>query len=389
VTGTSRRGRGLRVWRRTLVLIVSLTAGTAVGQPAPAAFDTLPTARAMAVVPERPDQAFGIAFGQPHDLAATFVALDRCRAAANSDDHCEVLWQNDRRITTGAEIRARVPAEPHPLFLWHYDGGASQVYLAGSIHVLKHSLYPLPPEYEAAFQESDHLVVEVDLERTATEEIQRRTLSAATLPDRQRLRDLLPPLLYARLERRLETIGTTAAQLDGAMPALVMNQLLIARLTSLGYSPDHGLEGHFLRRRGSRPVLELESLDSQLELLFGQPLPTQIQLLEEALDTEQEIEPILAELLVAWMSGDDERFLALFGASSGDGPAMRAYQKALLDDRNEAMAAAVRDLLEFPDGAGNRYFVLVGSAHLVGEHGIVNVLARQGVRGRRLWTRGP
>ena len=51
---------------------------------------------------------------------------------------------------------------PHPLFLWRFEADASRVYLAGSIHVMKASLFPLPTQFEAAFDARDRMAVEVD-----------------------------------------------------------------------------------------------------------------------------------------------------------------------------------------------------------------------------------
>ncbi len=52
------------------------------------------------------------------------------------------------------------------------------------------------------------------------------------------------------------------------------------------------------------------------------------------------------------------------------------------------MAADIRELLAAaaPDGPPQTYFVLVGAAHLVGEEGIVPLLAGQGIEGRRLMS---
>jgi uncharacterized protein len=373
-------------WRGALLLLAALwlpsTPADGPGIPH-SDYDDLPGAKALAAAPGAPATTRGLAHSQPHDLAATFAALAQCRQAALPGEDCEVLRLNEEHVTTGAQIRARVPDSPHPLFLWHFRRGSVEVYLAGSIHVLKPSLYPLHPAFEAAFRDSDFLVLEVDLTRTPPEEIQRSTLAVARLPEGQTLRDVLDPALYERLDRRLAAYGSNAEQVRGDLPALVMNQLLIARLAALGYSAEYGLEAHFLRLRSNQQVLELESLDAQLQLMFGQPLALQIELLEEALDTEREVEPALADLLTAWLSGDDARLLELFEVQAGATPALRGYQTALLDDRNAAMAEVILRFFEQP-GVGGRYFVLVGSAHLVGEQGIVSLLTRAGLEGERI-----
>lgn len=364
------------------VWLLLLGAGGALAQPA---YESLPEAKALAVSPAEPESARGLAHSQPHDLAAAVLALQQCQPEASPGQVCEVVRLNDQRITTGAEILAQVPDEPHPLFLWRYQRGATVVYLAGSIHILKPSLYPLPAQLEAAFDRADYLVLEVDVTALAQDEIQRRTLAYAQLPGQQTLSDVLPPPLFQRLGRHLADFGLTTDMVQSVKPALVMNQIVVSRLLTLGYLPDAGLENHFIAQRTHQQILELESIDAQLELLFNQPMATQVQLLAETLEVEDEIEPMLADMLVAWLSGDDATFLDLFKAQSGDSPEARAFVRQLLDERNDGMTEAVVRYLQGTTGdEPATYFVLVGAAHLVGERGIVQQLADAGIRGERI-----
>ncbi|MDZ7670051.1 MAG: TraB/GumN family protein [Gammaproteobacteria bacterium] len=349
------------------------------------AYEDLQPAKALAVAPDRPQQVRAVAAGQPHDLAASVAARERCEAKAEADEACEIVRLNEERITTGREIRERVPDNRHPLFLWRFQRHDTVLYLAGSIHILKPSLYPLPPQLDAAFEQSDALVLEVDVAAIAPQEMQRRTLQYALLPAGQTLETVLPEALYSRLREHLGDYGMNPEMVSRAKPSLVMNQIVVSRLLTLGYLPDSGLESYFLSRRGERQILELENLDAQLKLLFNQPLETQVELLEETLDVADEIEPMLAGMLVAWLSGDDARFLELFKAQSGDSPLSRAFTRELLEDRNHTMAARIRDLLMVdPTDEPRTYFVLVGAAHLVGKEGIVPLLARHGITGQRV-----
>ncbi len=349
------------------------------------AYDELRPAKALAVAPDRPEQVRAVADGQPHDLAASVAAREQCEAKAGTDAPCEIVRLNDERITTGREILERVPDDRHPLFLWRFQRHETVLYLAGSIHILKPSLYPLPPQLDAAFEQSDALVLEVDVAAITPQDMQRRTLQYALLPAGQTLGDVLPEALYGRLREHLGDYGMSPEMVSRAKPSLVMNQIVVSRLLALGYLPDSGLESYFLNRRGDRQILELESFEAQLELLFNQPLETQVELLDETLEVAEDIEPMLAGMLVAWLSGDDERFLELFKAQSGDSPLSRAFTRELLEERNHTMAARIRDLLTVtPADEPRTYFVLVGAAHLVGEEGIVPLLAQQGITGQRV-----
>jgi len=369
---------------RVLVVLGAVFVCLAATPARAADYDALPGAKAMAVAPHRPDSIRGIAHSQPHDLLASSRALEACRAEAGPQQPCEIVRLNAERITTGAEIRDRVTDSPHPLFLWRFASRGTVVYLAGSIHILKPTLYPLPAPLEAAFRLADYLVLEVDVSAIPPQQMQQRTLEYALLPQGQTLSGVLPAGLHAELTSHLADYGMTPDMLERARPAMVMNQIVVSRLMALGYQPDSGLESHFLAQRTDQSVLELESLDDQLALLFGQPLATQVELLDETLEVADDIEPLLTDMLVAWMSGNDAAFLQAFKAQSGDSPRARAFTRALLEDRNHVMADGIARFLAQATDDPRSYFVLVGAAHLVGEEGIVPLLRQRGYSGRRL-----
>ncbi len=57
---------------------------------------------------------------------------------------------------------AQAPAAPKS-FLWRVQNGAGVLYLAGSVHALDQSVYPLSPAFQRAFEASGALVEEIDL----------------------------------------------------------------------------------------------------------------------------------------------------------------------------------------------------------------------------------
>lgn len=371
--------------RLNFIWLLLAGASAALAQPA---YESLPQNKALAVSPTRPDTVIGLAYGEASELVASVQAQERCQAAADPGEVCELVRLNGQQVTTGAEILARVPREPHPLFLWRYQRGATVVYLAGSIHILKPTLYPLPAPLVQAFDRADYLVLEVDVSALGQDEILRRTRAHAELPGQQTLADVLPAPLYQRLSRHLAHFGFDIAMLRRAKPAMAMNHVVVSRLLTLGYLPDSGLESYFSSRRtAGQRTLQLETLEAQLELLFDQPMATQVQLLAETLEMEGGIEPMLAEMLVAWLAGDDAGFLEQFKAQSGDSPASRAFLRQLLDERNADMADAIAGYLQAaPGDAPRTYFVLVGAAHLVGPQGIVELLAADGIEGQRVMS---
>jgi uncharacterized protein YbaP (TraB family) len=135
-----------------------------------------------------------------------------------------------------------------------------------------------------------------------------------------------------------------------------------------------------LGQRGRGDILQLESLDFQLKLLFDQPMDTQLAVLEQALDDLPELEGSINQLMTAYFRGDDGTLLETLAAQTGDHPLAKAFNDQLIDQRNRGMARTIAGYLETP----HSYLVLVGAGHLVGPNSIIAELGRAGIHGRRI-----
>jgi uncharacterized protein YbaP (TraB family) len=349
----------------------------------PAAYAALAGHKALAVAGASTAEVIS---GAPSAAAASAAALRQCNSSRRADAGvCEIVRLDDIAVATGSEIRARVPRTPHPLFLWQFDAGASRVYLAGSIHVMKQSLWPLPTQFEHAFGAAQRIAVEVDTNALAPEQIRQAFRRAALLPLPDSLNTVLRSTTLDALERFLQNQAVSLADVAGIKPMMLATQLAVAHLGALGYLPEFGLEQHFTSAAGARPILELETLDQQLEVLTSPPLAVQDEILMETVAQMDTIEPIITAMIVAWFSGDEAEFARLFDLQNGDSPETRAFVRRLLEDRNVGMAEKIAGYLSVPGTT----FVLVGAAHLTGPEGIVALLEARGLRGRRVNSNDP
>jgi len=342
-------------------------------------YAALPAHKALATTPSDASVR-GIAFAEGSNEAASANAFARCAAVARGSA-CEISRVDDTAVATAASMRANVPPSPHPLFLWEFESKTSTVYLAGSVHVMKPTLYPLPAQFDAAFARAQRLAIEVDTDAIAPAALRDKLRTYALLPPGQTLATVLKPNALASVSAYLESQGASIDAFAALKPAMLATQLAVSRLSALGYMPQFGLEEHFKSALAGRPVLELETIDEQFAVLTGPPLAVQQEMLVETVEQMSTIEPIVTGMVVAWLSGDEQEFRRLFDLENGDSPDIRAFSRKLIEDRNLGMADKVAGYLTNLAGTT---FVLVGSAHLTGSEGVVALLEARGYRGRRI-----
>ena len=207
-------------------------------------------------------------------------------------------------------------------------------------------------------------------------------MSYAALPAGQDLTTLLPGPTFKALDRITTSYGLPLAKLARFKPSFVNQQLAVAALMSVGYDPSLGVENYFLSQAEDKTLLELEGLEFQLDLLLNQPLPEQVSLIEEIIPQMDQFENLTADMLVAWMSGDDAAFREAFDAQTGNSAESTAFMEKLLDERNVGMAEKIGAYLNMP----GTWFVLVGAAHYIGDNSIIRLLERRGFRGQRIFS---
>ena len=93
---------------------------------------------------------------QPNRVVAAQSALSKCRRIALTqltNGVCELISMDSIPIATAQRLLPKKDATP--LYLWRFQNGEATVYLAGTVHILKESLYPLPQQYEDAYHATE------------------------------------------------------------------------------------------------------------------------------------------------------------------------------------------------------------------------------------------
>jgi uncharacterized protein YbaP (TraB family) len=258
-------------------------------------------------------------------------------------------------------------------FLWKATKGQGSLYLVGSVHLLSKDYYPLSPALDAAFNDSDLLVEEVDIGEMITAENQLQMLMTGTLPADQSLDRVLSPATLGAVNKRLEALGIPIEPLKRLKPWFLSLMLLGLEWQKAGFDPDLGLDKHFydLARSGAKTVQGLETVAFQVSFFDGMTMEEQDRLLAETLkelDTEQTAMTALAD---AWKAGDAPRVERLVLQDLRSEP--RVYQRMLVD-RNRDWLPKLEALFARP----RRAFVVVGAAHLIGPDGLLAMLRARG-----------
>lgn len=271
-------------------------------------------------------------------------------------------------------------------FVWEVSSDNATVYLMGSIHFADKSFYPLRPEIEQAFDRSNYLVVELDINKTGDDTYNHLLSQNGMLKDGATIKDAISEETWLQLQQRLQQLNISYDAIKNYKPGVIVLTLSAVQVMQMGFDPELGIDAHFLakasRQDNPKPVIELETLEQQLNLFIDTPHGEL--LLKESLYSLDEGELLMADMVRYWKHGDVAQMNELlFEDALIENPAFDKIYDKLFYDRNDQMALKIESMLQKKTLQRNYFFVVVGSGHLIGDRGIVKALQEKGYQVRR------
>ena len=251
--------------------------------------------------------------------------------------------------------------------------GTTVGHLVGSIHFMKPDVYPLPSAYDNAFQASDALVVETNLD-SAQAKAQGLIQQLGMYTGSKTLRSELADSTYAMLQSRADTLGLKLARMQRLEPWVLSVIVPATQMQKAGYSGKSGIDRHFFTKakQADKAIVALETPAEQFRFFDQFPPDRQEAYLHYSLEEANRNVEMLDKMAAAWQRGETETLEALVqDEMQTNFPNL--YQ-TLIVKRNQDWMPQITDLL-----AGERHpLVVVGAGHVVGEDGLVAMLRGKG-----------
>ena len=257
--------------------------------------------------------------------------------------------------------------------VWSVRSGDNVIYLGGTVHLLRPADYPLPGEFEEAYQASSELYFETDIASMSDLSVQAQMLQQLTYGDDESLSSILSDEAYAALSAYTATAGLPIAMLNKFKPGLLISTLQILVFQSMGFTPQ-GVDAFFHTRAvgDGKAEGQLETVQEQIGFIAAMGEGNESEFILLSLKDLAETGDVMEGMIGAWRSGDAEGLSELFVEEMKvEAPAL--YDTLLLQ-RNLKWVPQIDSMLQDADTE----FVLVGAAHLVGENGLLDLLSQKG-----------
>lgn len=266
-------------------------------------------------------------------------------------------------------------AAAHPVTMWLVEGETNRVYILGSVHLLRREDHPLPQVIEAAYDDAEALIMELDMDDLDATLAQASATQLGVIRDERTLKSLMGDNLYAEASAAAGLLDIPFEMLEKTEPwfaAITVEQLVLMRI---GFNPLYGVEMHMTMKatQDGKSIEGLETIEQQLGFLDGLSLPAQRALLMQTLEDGRDIASVMDSMIDAWRNGDVDY---LEESMLDEMAEHEELYDAIVVERNRRWVDTIEALLDDRDD----YLVIVGALHLIGEDGVPALLSGRGIK---------
>ena len=274
-----------------------------------------------------------------------------------------------------------------PLMWKAEDKDGNYAYLFGSIHAGDDMVNHLPDYFEKAYSDSDMLAFEVDMSDVFSSiTTDTKFLTDMIYSDGTTIKDHISTETYDSIVQILKENGMYNAMYDYYKPLMWESLLENIVIAKAGLNASNGVDITLTTRakKDGKEINEVESMEFQMSM-FNNFSDELIELMLAQYAEENAIDEQVREitnLYEKWKKGTmtaedvaDDSEIDVDELTEEQQELLEEYNTSMLTDRNSGMT---QKLIEYMK-SGKTAMLVVGSAHFLGDEGIVSLLQEQGI----------
>lgn len=241
-------------------------------------------------------------------------------------------------------------------------------YVFGTIHSEDARVTELAEAVVSAFKQANVFAMEVLLNEQSGQD----ATAAMFFTDDRNLESVAGKVLYQRSVTALASQGISQDQVFHMKPWAVFTLLSMPK-------PKTGLFLDVMLLKSAKrldmKVMGLESMKEQIAVFDKMSEAFQLVLLKDTLDNYTNMGDLFEKMISLYLKGDLKEIMQLNSnyMALTDDEVAADFEQRLITDRNHRMVQRILPLID-----KDSTFVAVGALHLPGQHGILNLLQKQG-----------
>ena len=270
--------------------------------------------------------------------------------------------------TTKSAVASNKAPNLDKSLLWKIEGnGIKPSYLFGTIHMIAQNDFFMNQPTKDAFSEMEQVVLELDMDDP---NMQMEMFSHAAMKDGMTLDKLVTAEEYKQVDDFMKASLGGGLEMFKSWQPMLLSGILATKFIE---GPPASYEGSFVQMAGesNKEILGLETVAEQLGAMGNITYEDQAKMLMESINDMDEAKKIFATLVETYKNQDVTGLQKMMIDQSGGVD----FASALLDSRNENWIPKIGNFAK-----DKSTFFAVGSGHLGGVKGVINLLRKAGYK---------
>ncbi|MBR4626261.1 MAG: TraB/GumN family protein [Ruminococcus sp.] len=264
------------------------------------------------------------------------------------------------------------------------------LYMLGTVHIKPEDAPELPQYVLDVYDSCDSIAVEYNVvELQSDMSTMQSFVKGMMYTDGTTVKDHISGECYEKAVDFLSEHGMYSQLYDMFMPGFWVDLVSSVTLLNIADVSDEGVDAYFIKRcsKDGKKVLNIETLDAQMNVLVAYSDPLAEFMLSDAVDTAGETAAVAesyAQIYDCWASGEIDGLADSYQDMENVPDELmddyKDYIKVILTDRNSVMADRAAEFLS----EGTNCFFMVGAMHFSGSRGVDDLLAEKGYTVERI-----
>lgn len=310
-------------------------------------------------------------------IALSLVICGACSSEPEQTDREKLLAEYE-----DMKARAQATSGPGDPALWKMGDDDTTIFLFGTVHLLPNDLEWQNPVITRAFESSERVFFEVDLESAeAMQTFMTLTKENGYLPRGESIYEKMEAEEAEKVKKALDAIDFNPDALDNLQPWNASLNIYQHLLIQEGYNPLKGVESVFKEQAYAQDMSfgYLETIEEQFAAISGGSFDDQLDEMIEGMEFLDMTSEVLDDMLDEWVDGDVEGLGIMAASPDTMGESDESYERILVN-RNRNWIPNIEAILDDP----GTNFIAVGAAHLAGPDSVILMLEEKGYEVERV-----
>ncbi len=196
--------------------------------------------------------------------------------------------------------------------VWKVTKNNDHIYIGGTVHILPPSAFPLPKEFELAYNKTHSIALETKLPDPSDTGFQMKMMQQMTYNNGDKLKDFISAKTYQDLSDYVKALGADFSMFEQFKPGFLMTMLALLEAKKSELSGE-GVDAFYSTKAKTdkKNITYFEDVSFQLNMIANMGAGNEERFIKSSLSQMKNFKTLFLGVLAAWRTGNEQQLYEL------------------------------------------------------------------------------